>query len=176
MRSGGVTPPAVAFVGYSGSGKTTFLVRVVTLLTDRGLSVGVIKHAPRHVSGSDRRATKDSDRFWEIGAAHVALVASDYVVHKWRSVVPPPVEEVVSSMSQVDLVLVEGFKQSSLPKVEIVRAACHPALLPGLSARVALVTDVVGLECDVPRFSFDQPGAVVEFLVCRFLPQCKELT
>lgn len=165
-----MTPPAVAFVGCSGSGKTTLLVRVVPILTGCGVKVGVIKHAPRHVNSSGGNK-KDSERFWSAGAAHVVLAASDHVVHRWRSESSPLVEEVIGVMASVDLVLVEGYKDSNLPKVEVVRAACCPELLPRLHGRIAVVTDVVGLRSDVPQFPLDQPEAVAAFLMRNFPPR-----
>lgn len=160
--------PVVAFVGRSGSGKTTLLERLLPGLHARGVRVAVVKHAVRHAVASDVPGT-DTHRFWEVGAAQVALVAQDRLVWTRRYEQDPGYGAALALVEDVDLVLLEGFKQSPFPKVEIVRRACDPELLPGLENVIAVVTDVPDLVLanDVALFGLGEPEAIAEFLVQR---------
>lgn len=170
--------PVVAFVGHSGSGKTTLLLKVIPALKAHGMSVAVIKHSSHRgietdVPGSDTR------RLWDAGASEVALVAPDRIALSRRLAVEPPLGEVldlVATSASIGgpapaeggapvLVLIEGYKRSAVPKVEVIRAACNPAPLRDLAGRVACVTDVRGLRLGCPVFDLDDVSGLVEFLV-----------
>ena len=119
-------PPALAVVGWSGSGKTTLLTRLVPELRQRGLRVGVVKHSseahPLHPEGSD------TARHAQSGAAFVAFANPAGVQLSF----PGPADSVLSLLERfadkVDLVLVEGWKQGPLPKLEVWREGLGPLL------------------------------------------------
>ena len=106
---------------WSGSGKTTLLVQLIPALLRRGLTVSTLKHA--HHNFDVDQPGKDSYRHREAGATEV-LVASDNrwaLMHELRGAAEPSLEELLTHLAPVDLVIVEGFKRSSLPKLEIHR-------------------------------------------------------
>ncbi len=113
----------VGFAGYSGSGKTTLLEQLIPELRQRGLRVSVVKHA-HHRFDIDHQG-KDSWRHREAGAYEV-VVASDRRMALMREYEQPhaidPHELLAELDPRVDWVLVEGFKHSDLPKIEIWRA------------------------------------------------------
>ncbi len=155
----------MAFVGRSGSGKTTLLERLLPVLKGRGYRVAVIKHTPHAHVETDKRGT-DTWRMWRAGAAQTVLAAPDRIASVQRCARPPSAEEALAVVGEVDVVLVEGFKGSQWPKVEVVRAACDPHRLAGMSNVVALVSDVVGLgEGGVPVFGFDEVEALADFVL-----------
>lgn len=160
--------PVVALVGRSGSGKTTLLVALIAALSRRGVRVAAIKHSPLHHVESDVPGT-DSYRYWEAGAAHVGLVATDRVVHTQRCQNEPDLAAVIADVVGVDLILLEGYKRSSVEKMELIRSACDPIPLEGLTCRVAYVTDVAMPAADCPVFGLDEVDRLANFLVRRYL-------
>ena len=164
-----MTIPAVAFVGRSGSGKTTLIEALVPVLMARGLRVAVVKHAPGHGVETDVRGT-DTYRFWEAGAAHVTLVTRDRIAHVHRhNDGPPPLDAALDGVNGVDVVILEGFKGSRTPKIEVIRAARDSKPIEGLEGRIACVSDVPKLGLACPRFEFDDLEGVAGFIVERVL-------
>lgn len=170
----------VAFVGYSGCGKTTLLVSVIRALKVRGVRLAVIKHSG-HRGIDDNVAGSDTHRLWSAGADLVALATPDRLAFWQRTenalALPDVLARVVGDRSpdpcatggsdgegKVDLVLVEGFKRSDGPKIEVIRAACHSQPIAGLRGRLACVTDVPTLALDCPTFGFDEITAIVDLL------------
>lgn len=158
--------PIVAFVGRSGCGKTTLITRLVQALSKRCICAAVVKHSPIHEVETDVKGT-DTWRFWEAGARHVTLVARDRTVHSHRFDDEPELQRALDGVHGVDVILLEGYKRSSVPKVEVIRQACDPQPIPGVVQRIACVTDVVGIEGSVPVFGLDEVEALVGFLVER---------
>ncbi|MGC9356927.1 MAG: molybdopterin-guanine dinucleotide biosynthesis protein B [Anaerolineae bacterium] len=155
---------AIAFIGRSGSGKTTLLEKLVAELSARGYRVGVVKHTRHRGVETDLPGT-DTRRFWEIGAAHTTLVTPDRVVHTHRWDSEPPLDQVLGEIHGLDLILVEGYKHGTLPKIEVVREACDPSLLPEIEGRIACVTDVECLACGpLPRFALEQVVGLADFI------------
>lgn len=155
--------PIIAFAGRSNSGKTTLLEKLILLLRQRGYRVGVVKHTVRADVETDLPGT-DTRRLWEAGAEHVAFVTPDRIVHTHRYAELPPLEMALAGVGDVDLVLIEGFKYGPYPKIEVVRAARDPALIPDLQGRIACVTDVSDLPCGVPKFAFDDVVGLADFV------------
>lgn len=164
----------VGFAGYSGSGKTTLVEQIVALLKGRGLRVSVIKHA-HHEFDIDQPG-KDSWRHRQAGAYEV-LVASSRRLALMREFEQPGawrLEDLLAELDPgVDWVLVEGFKGSSLPKVEVWRAAqegeeVRPVRYPTDPCIRAVATDDPALlpePTDLPLLDLNDPSAVVEFLL-----------
>jgi molybdopterin-guanine dinucleotide biosynthesis protein MobB len=155
--------PSVSFVGRSNSGKTTLLEKLIALLRERGYRVGVVKHTVRADVETDLPGT-DTRRLWEAGAEHVAFVTPDRIVHTQRYAEPPQLEMALAGVEGVDLVLIEGFKYGPYLKIEVVRAARDPGLIPDLEGRIACVTDVPDLPCGVPKFAFDDVAGLASFV------------
>lgn len=118
------------FAGYSGAGKTTLLTHLIPLLRAQGLRVSVIKHA-HHRFDIDQPG-KDSWRHRQAGALEV-LLASDQrlaLLREYETPTEPDVHALIARLdARVDWVLVEGFKEAPLPKIEVWRPAA-PAALP----------------------------------------------
>ena len=152
--------PVVSVVGYSGSGKTTFLEKLIAELTGRGHRVGTVKHTSHPVVFD--RPGKDTWRHAAAGAGVVALAAPHGVTLVIKKTDPDP-EEVVDLIRDVDLVLTEGYKRGKWPKVLVYRSgsASPPAELPpGL---LAVVSDV-SLAAGVPLFHLDDAAGVADLI------------
>ena len=164
------TPPIVAFVGRSGSGKTTLLVKVIAELNARGINVGTIKHS-HHITASAMDVEgKDSWRHKQAGASRTLLVGRERL--QMVSDHPgdlTPTELASRYMQGVQLVLVEGYKESKGDKIEVVRAerATLPLLMPD-EGMIALASDIP-VDIGVPRFELDDPAPIADFLIERYL-------
>ncbi len=133
----------VGFAGFSGAGKTTLIERLVPMLKTRGLRVSVIKHA-HHGLETDRPG-KDTWRHREAGAYEVLAASPERMVLQ-RTFEQPgerTVHELIPALHPgVDWVLVEGFRDSNLLKVEVWRPATErPARYPDDPFIVAIATD-----------------------------------
>ncbi|MDH4115200.1 MAG: molybdopterin-guanine dinucleotide biosynthesis protein B, partial [Burkholderiaceae bacterium] len=119
------------FAGWSGSGKTVLIERVIPLLTGRGLEVSLIKRA-HHEFDVDVPG-KDSHRHRLAGCREVMVSSSVRWahMHELRGAPEQTLQQLVERISPCDLLLVEGFKREAIPKIEVFRrdngkAALHP--------------------------------------------------
>lgn len=133
----------VGFAGFSGAGKTTLVERLIPALKMRGLRVSVVKHA-HHKFDIDHPG-KDTYRHREAGAFEV-VVASDRrlaLIREFERPAQLTVHHLIAELYEgVDWVLVEGFKESNLQKIEVWRGSSgKPALYPDDDFIVAIVTD-----------------------------------
>ena len=161
--------PVLGFCAYSGTGKTTLLSRLIPILDDRGIKVGVIKHA-HHEFEMDREG-KDSFRFRQAGAGEVLVTSSRRWVLLHENVVEaePDPGELLQRMNldHLDLVLVEGFKHHQLPKIELHRPAMgRDRLHPGLPGIIALASDEpLSEKGDLPCLDLNQPEKITDFII-----------
>lgn len=160
----------VGFAGFSGSGKTMLVERLIPALKMRGLRVSVAKHA--HHDFDIDRPGKDTFRHREAGAFEV-VVASDRRLALMREFEHPAelsVHHLLAELySGVDWVLVEGFKSSNLLKVEVWRAdAGKPARYPDDAFVVAVATDSPQALPEPtlrPVLDLNDPDALAQWLV-----------
>lgn len=166
-----MTVKAVAFIGRSGTGKTTLLERVLPELLRRGLRVGALKH-DAHRFDIDHPG-KDSHRLTAAGAATMLICSAEKMALVKNHTEPPSAEDLVRSyFSDMDLVLVEGYSRSTLPKIELHRKERGDPLIcrgerhdPGL---VAVASDEP-LELDVPVLDLNDPRIIADFIQEQFL-------
>lgn len=153
------------FAAWSGSGKTTLIENLIPLLVARGLRVALIKHA-HHAFDVDQPG-KDSWRHRQAGATEVLIssAARWALMHELRSEAEPELPQLLERLSPCDLVLVEGFKQQPIPKIEIHRKATGLALLyPDDPHIVAIATDAP-IESGLPRFGLDDHPEIMNFIL-----------
>jgi molybdopterin-guanine dinucleotide biosynthesis adapter protein len=164
----------VGFAGYSGSGKTTLVEMLIPSLKGRGLRVSVVKHA--HHDFDIDHPGKDTFRHRQAGAFEVLVASSRRLalMREYESPQQTDVHDLIATLDAgVDWVLVEGFKTSNLPKIEIFRAssgdyAGQPARYTGDASIVAIATDAPSqLPEPTSRAVLDlnDAGAVAQYLV-----------
>ena len=137
----------VGFSGYSGSGKTTLVEQLIPALKKRGLRVSVVKHA-HHKFDIDHPG-KDTFRHREAGAFEVVVASSNRLalLREFEKPSEMTVHQLIAELYDgVDWVLVEGFKDSDLLKIEIWRApnasyVARPARYMDDDFIVAIATD-----------------------------------
>lgn len=158
----------IGFAGFSGSGKTTLLEKVIPLLRARGLRIAVIKHA-HHKFDIDKPG-KDSFRHREAGAGEV-LVVSGFrwaLMHELLDEAEPTLEDLCARLSPSDLVLVEGYKYSGIPKIEVHRSSTgHPCLYQDDQHFVAMATDSK-IDAPIPQLDINMPQQVADFILKYF--------
>jgi molybdopterin-guanine dinucleotide biosynthesis adapter protein len=160
----------VGFAGFSGAGKTSLVEQLIPVLNAHGLRVSVVKHA--HHKFDIDHAGKDTFRHREAGAFEV-VVASNQRLALMREFEKPTVLSVHHLIAElyggVDWVLVEGFKESDLPKIEVWRPAHgKPALYTDDDFIVAIATDEPGQVAPTtqrPVLDINQPEAIAQWLV-----------
>ena len=109
--------------GWKNAGKTGLMERLVAEITSRGLSVSTIKHA--HHSFDVDHPGKDSHRHRVAGAHEVLLASKNRIalMQELRDHEEPELAHLLTRLSPVDLVLIEGYKRDRHPKIEAHRAA-----------------------------------------------------
>jgi molybdopterin-guanine dinucleotide biosynthesis adapter protein len=156
--------------GWSGSGKTTLLTRLLPALIARGVRVSTVKHA--HHSFDVDQPGKDSWTHRQAGATEVmvASAARWALMHEHRGAAEPNLAELLRRMTPVDLVLVEGFKGETHPKLEIYRAVVGKPLLCTEDRSIrGIVSDAPVPGVSLPRFAFEDIAGIAAFI----LVQCR---
>jgi molybdopterin-guanine dinucleotide biosynthesis protein MobB len=163
--------PVVGFAAYSGAGKTTLLKQLLPLLTERGVRIGMIKHA--HHNFDIDIPGKDSYELRKAGASQM-LVASarrEALVVEKTAPSEPHLDTLIGRLHQdeLDLILVEGFKQVAFPKIELYRPSVgKPALYPQDSSVIAVATDAaLAASTDLPVLDINDPDAIAAFILQR---------
>ena len=169
------TIPIVSVVGRSGSGKTTFVEKLIRELKARGYRLAVIKHH-HHPDFAFDVPGKDSYRFAQAGADHVLVAGPTKVAHVRQFASEPPLEDVVANIDGVDLIITEGYKRADTPKIEVSRGAVGGAAGVGAASDLVAAPDrLVAIVSDrsfrlpVPQFGLEDVAGVADLIEARLL-------
>ena len=164
-------PPIVSIVGKSKSGKTTLIEKLVKELKSRGYRVATVKHIPRGINFDD--PGKDSWRHIQAGSETTAISSPDKIVVVKPVAQEATIDELASVLGEdYDIILTEGFKQGSAPKIEVHRKDAG-STLKGLKKQIAIVTDEP-LETKARQFSLEDARALADLLEKGFIKPQKE--
>lgn len=162
--------PILGFAAYSGTGKTTLLLKILPLLKGQGLRIGMIKHA--HHQFEIDQPGKDSYRLRRQGGVDQMLVASR---QRWVLMTEtgefdePYLDQVLPNLKQheLDLILVEGFKHESFPKLEIYRPSLgHPLICLKDPSIIAIASDgPLPTTVDLPLLDMNQPEQIAQAIL-----------
>ena len=153
------------FAGYSGAGKTTLIENLIPRFVLEGLTVSLIKHA--HHGFDIDKPGKDSYRHREAGCSEVLLTSDQrwVLMHELRGRREPALEDQLAILSPCDLALVEGYKASAIPKLEVHRPAHgRPLMFPANPHVVALASDVP-IETSLPLFDLNDYDRIAGFVM-----------
>jgi molybdopterin-guanine dinucleotide biosynthesis adapter protein len=157
--------PMVVLVGTSGSGKTTFLEKLIKELKSRHLKVGTIKH---DVHGFEMdKPGKDTWRHARAGADAVAISSPTKIAVVRRVEEELELDRVAELIGPVDIILVEGYKRAAKAKIEINRTAYATGLLSAPEELTALVSDAEW-DIGVPTFGLEDAKGVADLLVGKY--------
>jgi len=163
-----VNRKVIGISGYKNTGKTTLVEGLVRLLTARGYRVATVKHA-HHAFDIDHSG-RDSFRHRQAGAREVAVVSRRMwtIVHSLAQESEPDLDEVLAKIGPADLVIVEGYKRSSLPKIEVRDPALPHPRLDNADGSVIAIATTGPLEGEsLPVFARDDVEAIADFVVAQ---------
>ncbi len=158
--------PILSFVGKSGCGKTTVIEKLIAVLKQRQYRIAVVKHHA-HTTPIDGPG-KDSWRFAEAGANAVFVSSPVEIARFERLTRELTLGEIAARIDNVDLILTEGFKRESAPKIEVSRAALGTDLVARADELVAVVSDHP-ISLAVPRLPLEDSVALADFVEQHFL-------
>ena len=161
--------PLITIIGKSGCGKTTLLEKLVAELKHRKYKLGTIKHHSHRGFEIDKPG-KDSWRFAQAGSDHVIIASPDKLASYRKIEREISLDEIATGVADVDLILVEGYKQAEKPSLEVVRAANSRELIGSQKQRFAVAADFP-LDLGVPRFEPDDVQGIADLIEARFLKQ-----
>lgn len=159
----------VAISGVKNSGKTTLICRLLEIFKEKGLRVVVLKH-DGHDFEPDVPGT-DTYRQLQAGAyGTVVFSKGKYMLVKQQPQITE--KELLEFFPEADLILLEGFKYSNYPKIEIVRkgnsaeSVCNPKRLMAIATNLdAEEREALSIPEDVPLFELDNAKSIAEFIL-----------
>ena len=150
-------------IGWKNAGKTSLMERLVAAITARGFSVSTVKHVHHDVDLDP--PGKDSRRHRDAGAREVVLAgARRFALMVEHRGAEPPLAEVLARLAPVDLVLIEGYKRDSHPKIQVWRAETGQDLIQDPTIR-AIATDAALPPGDVPVLDLNDTDQIVDFIL-----------
>ena len=157
----------IGFIGYSNTGKTTLIEKLIPIFIARGLVVSTVKNA-HHGFDMDRPG-KDSYRYREAGSQQVLIATTE----RWALLTevrqgPASLEQLIAQLAPCDLVLVEGFKSEGLfPRIEVRRSTnSEPPIFPHDSNVVAVAADHA-VDTQLPVLDLNDAAKIAAFIVDR---------
>ena len=159
-------PTAFGLAGWSGSGKTTLVRALIPALVARGLRVSTIKHA--HHDFDVDRPGKDSYEHRAAGAGEVLVSSARRwaLMHEHRGAREPTLGELLAKLAPCDLVLVEGFKGETHPKLEVHRPSVGKPRLAGEVPGVVAVASDEPLDGDgLPVLGLNDVAGIADFIL-----------
>lgn len=158
MRLYGIT-------GWKNTGKTGLMERLVAEITARGLTVSTVKHA-HHDTDIDQPG-RDSHRHREAGAQEVLLSTPRRwaLMHELREAGEPSLADLLSRLSPVDLVLIEGYKHAPHPKIETYRQVIGRPLLASRIGTIRAIAADGSVDTGLPVFDLDDTAPIADFIL-----------
>lgn len=152
-------------VGWKNAGKTGLMERLVREITARGFTVSTVKHA--HHSFDVDHPGKDSYRHRQAGASEVLLASHSRIalMQELRDAPEPPLAALLTRLSPVDLVLIEGYKRDAHPKIEAHRAVTGNPLIAPDDPTVRAVASDTPMTLERPVFDLDDTKAIAGFIL-----------
>ncbi|MGZ8189777.1 MAG: molybdopterin-guanine dinucleotide biosynthesis protein B [Methylococcaceae bacterium] len=165
--------PLLGFAAFSGTGKTTLLTQLIPILKKNGLRVGLIKHG--HHDFEMDTPGKDSFRLRKAGASPVMIVSRNRraIITEIIPEKEPRLDDQLKhfDQSELDLILVEGFKAEQFPKIELHRLSLNqPLLYPDDPDIIAIASDC---KLETPdhliQLDINQPEMIAGFILNHFM-------
>ena len=160
--------PILSIIGKSNSGKTTLLEKLIPELKRRGYRVATIKHHT-HPGFEIDQPGKDTWRHAQAGSDHVIIAAPDKIASIRRLEHELTLDEIAAQVTDVDLILSEGYKRAGKPAIEVVRLANGLELVSQPPQLIAIAADT-RLDTSLPLFDLEDVAGIADFIELNFLP------
>ena len=164
------TTPYVSFSAKSGTGKTTYLEKLIAYLKEKGLRIALIKH-DAHGFEIDQPG-KDSYRLRKAGVDTMILSGPEQTVQmQTHAAGEPSLKQLLSKIHDVDLILIEGYKFGSQMKIQLLRKGYNETPVGNLENTIAYVAD---FPCEptpenLPVFDLNEPTDLANFLISQYI-------
>ena len=159
--------PVLTIIAKSGSGKTTLMEKLIAEIKRRGYKLATIKHHS-HAGFDIDKPGKDSWRFAQAGSDQVIIAAPDKIAGYRLLERELTLDEILDTVTDVDFILVEGYKRAGKPALEIVRSEVGTEMIGGEEQLVAVATDIK-LDVNVPQFGLEDVAGIVDFIETEFI-------
>ena len=162
--------PLLGFAAFSGTGKTTLLLKLIPELKQRGLRIAVIKHA--HHNFDMDTPGKDSYELRKAGAVPMLICSSHRTVITIENEIEtdPELQQILTHIpaDSVDMILVEGFKKWPFDKIELHRESTgKPLMYPDDENIIAIAHDNKAplKNTDLPQLDINNINAIADFVI-----------
>ena len=159
--------PLITIIAKSGSGKTTLMEKLIAEIKKKGYRLTTIKHHS-HSGFEIDKPGKDSWRFNQAGSDHVIIAAPDKLAQYQKLDRELTLDEITAGITDVDVILVEGYKRAGKPAIEVVREEVGVELISTDDQLVAIATDIP-LDLNVPQFDLNDGSAIADFIEENFI-------
>jgi molybdopterin-guanine dinucleotide biosynthesis protein MobB len=159
--------PVVCIIGDSGSGKTTLLEKLIREFKRRGFRIATVKHHA-HAGFDIDQPGKDSHRHAQAGSDHVVIASANKVASYRKVEREPTLDEILNEIKGVDLVLVEGYRQSGKPSIEILRGDLGVRPIFEYSDLLAIASNVA-FDAPIPVFNLNDVQGIADLIEGMFL-------
>ena len=165
--------PILGFAAFSGTGKTTLLTQTIPVLKHHGVRIGLIKHS--HHNFQIDQPGKDSFRLRAAGASPVMLVSKHRraIISEISPEQEPRLDDQLKLLdqSELDLILVEGFKAEQFPKIELHRPSLNKPLLYPTDPNIIAIASDCTLETPdyLIQLDMNQPEIIADFILNQFM-------
>jgi len=154
----------IGIIGWKNTGKTFLAQKIIKKLSAKGLSVSSIKRA-HHDFDIDKPDT-DSYLHRKSGSKQVIISSAK----RWAKITEldgekeKKLSELLNELKNPDIVIVEGFKQESHPKIEIINSSKSEHLFKQIKNVVAIIAEEK-LSISIPQFNTNEIDLIVEFIL-----------
>lgn len=149
FREDSLEIPVISFVGHHNAGKTVLIEKVIARLVSQGVRVGSVKHHGLKDPTFDV-PSNDTSHHAAAGASHVIMVAPTCMTDYRTIDHEPSIDEVLARLTDVDMVVVEGYKHAKLPSIAVARSAVDSVG----TLNVLITPQTVAVACDEPLAAF----------------------
>ncbi len=161
--------PVLSIIGKSGSGKTTLIEKLIPELKAQGLRVATIKHHA-HPGFDIDKPGKDTWRHAQAGSDLVIIAAPDKIATIEKLEQEKSLDEILSQIQGVDIIITEGYKRAGKPSLEIVRLEQGVSIISSSDQLRAIATDTT-LELTVPQFDLNDAPGIAQWITQVFLKE-----
>ena len=160
--------PVITVIGAHNSGKTTFISKIVKILSSEGFNVGAVKHDPKGKAKTDTEG-KDSYKMYQSGSKQVILASPEKITSYIRDE-NYNLKKILKNylIEDIDIVIVEGFKWcEGFDKFEVIRKEENRDLMLKNNPELkGVITDYYPFEIS---FDINNPRQFVEFIKSNYL-------